>query len=802
MFEKRRKEIAKRRAEIRAMLAGTDEVDMDALERELDDLDKEERELDRREAATRRLNGGIDPHQGERGGHGDRGSGDEGDPTPGPVNPITGRGGAHGEAAGGGLPYGVNSRAARMADLQGIGVGEVEARAQRFATEHRMEITTEALHRSLTLSGGNIAQPSRVSGINPGQNVVSGIVDMVRVVPADGMGEDSVAYEVSGGQTAATKKDDGSATPESTPNLKIAKIVPTLVTTLSYVSRNIQRTTPLNYHVVGNLGVYTADVIRYILDHQLVKNWVLDECDFRNQFEYGWEQESLLSALFSVLSPLSSPMIVTDTTVYPWRLSLKKLVTTGRPEMYVRRRYNMTSYTRGRDPQNIVTRLYPLGYGEGINQLNIKGVNDGVPYIQSPKEITDKYGIIERVWIDRRYEDAASLKAAAEIMLSELQEPLVSYSVGFHELTASDYDKAAIGKRVRIIFPEVGDSVDTYITELTRKRDDLKESTITVANRETSIAASLADMADRQRIEQTYAQGATQIYSQALQANSASDSGATMDFFLPSEMRIVNKVLVKVRIKKFRAYSKATEAAESKTITSSTSDEDTRTSSSGGRTTATTTSGGGTYTSTTYEAKKTLTATAVILSAENIYPTEAAMYNAAKHNHGIPDRVKLAVYGGKDANGNVIADGYATFIESGAHSHGEHDHEITIPRHNHEVEIDDHSHKVTIPAHTHDITIPGHSHKVTIPGHEHKITPGIFEYGNPQNFSLYVNGEKKADFAGRNAELDITAFLVGSDNMIPRGSWLSLEVRPDDLAYISIDLIVQGFIQSRGDNTV
>ena len=247
MFEKRRKEIAKRRAEIRAMLAGTDEVDMDALERELDDLDKEERELDRREAATRRLNGGIDPHQGERGGHGDRGSGDEGDPTPGPVNPITGRGGAHGEAAGGGLPYGVNSRAARMADLQGIGVGEVEARAQRFATEHRMEITTEALHRSLTLSGGNIAQPSRVSCINPGQNVVSGIVDMVRVVPADGMGEDSVAYEVSGGQTAATKKDDGSATPESTPNLKIAKIVPTLVTTLSYVSRNIQRTTPLNY---------------------------------------------------------------------------------------------------------------------------------------------------------------------------------------------------------------------------------------------------------------------------------------------------------------------------------------------------------------------------------------------------------------------------------------------------------------------------------------------------------------------------------------------------------------------------
>jgi hypothetical protein len=65
-----------------------------------------------------------------------------------------------------------------------------------------------------------------------------------------------------------------------------------------------------------------------------------------------------------------------------------------------------------------------------------------------------------------------------------------------------------------------------------------------------------------------------------------------------------------------------------------------------------------------------------------------------------------------------------------------------------------------------------------------------------------VNGTKKRSFEGSTAELDITSLLTGSDNMIPRGTWLSLEVRPDDLAYISIDLIVQGFIQSRGDNTV
>ena len=38
--------------------------------------------------------------------------------------------------------------------------------------------------------------------------------------------------------------------------------------------------------------------------------------------------------------------------------------------------------------------------------------------------------------------------------------------------------------------------------------------------------------------------------------------------------------------------------------------------------------------------------------------------------------------------------------------------------------------------------------------------------------------------------------------MIPRGTWHSVEIRPDDLAYVSMDMYVQGFVQSRGDATV
>lgn len=235
MNEQRRNEIAARRAEIRATLAGTEPLtdqQIGELESELRSLEAEEQSLERRAAIVGGMNGGQPTD----------------DPTnPGPANPIIGRGGVTPVETGDGRPGVLDTRQGRLADLQGIEPAAVEERAQRFANDGRMTIRTDAVHRSLTLSGGQIAQPSRVSGINPGQNIVSGIVDMVHIVPAEGMGDDSVAYEVSGGQTASTKKDDGTATAESTPTLKIAKITPTMVSTLAYVSRNIQRTTPLNY---------------------------------------------------------------------------------------------------------------------------------------------------------------------------------------------------------------------------------------------------------------------------------------------------------------------------------------------------------------------------------------------------------------------------------------------------------------------------------------------------------------------------------------------------------------------------
>ena len=77
---------------------------------------------------------------------------------------------------------------------------------------------------------------------------------------------------------------------------------------------------------------------------------------------------------------------------------------------------------------------------------------------------------------------------------------------------------------------------------------------------------------------------------------------------------------------------------------------------------------------------------------------------------------------------------------------------------------------------------------------------GIFEFGYPTRADIYVNGKLKASM-NRSIELDISEYLLNDKNQLPRGSWLSVEVRPNDLAYVTIDLAIKGFVQSRGGGT-
>lgn len=110
---------------------------------------------------------------------------------------------------------------------------------------------------------------------------------------------------------------------------------------------------------------------------------------------------------------------------------------------------------------------------------------------------------------------------------------------------------------------------------------------------------------------------------------------------------------------------------------------------------------------------------------------------------------------------------------------------------------------MSLPDHTHSIKIRDHQHRMTLQDHKHDIEFGIFKrYGDITSFDIKVNGKYRKTVSGKDGEIDLTELLLNKKNVISRGTWHSIEIVPNELAYVSIDLFFQGFVQSRGDHTV
>jgi len=341
----------------------------------------------------------------------------------------------------------------------------------------------------------------------------------------------------------------------------------------------------LNDHVVGNIGVFTRDVINYVLGFQTTTNWRLGICEFTRQFEYGWTDESVLSALMSIPNRFVDTYIWTfDTSQYPFVVHLRRIEPDALPDVYVREGFNRLQLVKTSDATTIATRIYPRGYGEGINKLTIERVNNGIDYIESPPEIIAKYGLVSRIWTDRRYTDPQQLKEAAEAMLHEMQEPFEQYTVGLSVLTYGNNLTPFIGACVDIVgFKR------TYITGINWYHDEVPDTRITLANKPQDIASTVADMINRQRIEMTYAQGATQVWQSHWYDNADANQPLRLNVFIPQDLVIINWVRLQVEVGPFRMPFGVTGGGGSRSDTTAGGGSFNVTSGGGGGTTSTTT---------------------------------------------------------------------------------------------------------------------------------------------------------------------------------------------------------------------
>ncbi len=526
------------------------------------------------------------------------------------------------------------------------------------------------------------------------------------------------------------------------------------------------------WHEIGNVGVYTPEVLHYVLNAQTVKRWQLGQCDFNHQFLYGWEHENLLSALFSIPKPFVSEYRWDfDTTVYPWVISLKTLTSGTKGE--IRYKKNMLGINKSVDPTSLCTRLYPLGYGEGDNQLNISSVNNGKKYIDADTQ--SRYGIVTKIWIDQRYQYAETLHQAALAMLEELKSPSISYSV--ESLHAGTLRGCDVGDLIRVIDDE--DGIDFYTRIISINKPNVtgapNEATITLANKSKDIAASISDLADRQRINEAYSQGAVTLYTLSFRDNCSPDYPAEMKIYIPQNAVHINQILLNGGATAFRGYTQAVQG--------------------GGATASTTSSGGGTYSATGVGGGSQSTSSAggggyttsdsvSLPSANSEYIVDGGGPGHPNHNHGMPTNgARFAL-----TNDGLAVAGYCDLSPSGAHNHGTHNHSFNLPAH---------AHTFSTPNHSHSISVDSHSHSFSVPNHSHAMQHGIYTGSSASNLLIYVDGILATSDSSV-SDFNIIPFLSKDDEgNITRG-WHTITITPDLLTRVEMDAVIQLYANSRG----
>lgn len=547
--------------------------------------------------------------------------------------------------------------------------------------------------------------------------------------------------------------------------------------------------TLFQYHQLSNYT--TKTVLEYLIDQQHTKHWKLGEVDFTRYFHYSWENENLLSAIFSVPQAFDEQYRwIWDTRSYPFTLNLKHVST--EPSAKIEEGYNLEGIEIEENPNSLWNRIYPLGSGEGVNQLTIKEVNNGIPYVEDVQSI-QRNGLYERTWVDRRFENAEHMKAVAERTLEIWSEPVVSWNVqaiDLSSITGLKLDELVEGKIVRLSLDDYGD-VDLRI--VSEKKSDIydrpQDIQLQLENLSEDITSDIAGIQRKQQINELYSQGATNIMNYTFQDNADPNTPARIPFYIDSDVVNINTIELTFRTRKFRAYSGITEGGGSLIKSTSSGGSITRSTTSGGSVSKSTASGGSTTRTSSSSGESTRTSSGGGNHRHVMF--RATGFTGASNSATVMETANgLPFY----ADGNsAAATNYETYSASGSHTHT-----VTTPAHTHSVDIPSHTHGFEIPNHSHEVTIPNHVHEIQIPDHTHDIKHEIVEAPvSASSVGITVDGNPVPHTSTTGNRINLLDYMSkDSSGQVTRGQHEIL-ITPNNLARIEADIILRVFIRSQ-----
>ena len=520
------------------------------------------------------------------------------------------------------------------------------------------------------------------------------------------------------------------------------------------------------YHEISP-NTSTREVLEYLLNLQKVKHWRLGKCDFTRYFQYSWENvNGIVDAIFSVPKAFDEDYIFTfDTTSYPWTLNLISPPTA--PTCYIHESLNLKGLKIESNPNQMINRIYPLGIGEGVNQLNIKKVNPtGQAYIENAQSIIDN-GLIEYIWVDRRFTDAKLLMQSAQSLLTKFSQPIVSWETDAIDLIKASTDKKIpqmtklrVGNVVRLSTEKFG-VVNLRILKESKSDvfGDPGNIKLSIGNVMNDLGTTQADIERKIEINQLYSQGATNILNYDKADNADEQYPVKFRIYIDDDVVKINTCELTFETTKFRAYSKTLKAA--------------------GKVVKSTSSGGGSVQSVTSQAAGQSTQTS---SANGTHRHRVFVYDSVI-NHNWKDDVTANVFYGYNRSMPIYIQGSSRpgdiYTEQAA---------------------DNHTHTVTTPSHTHNvsITIPNHTHDIDIPEHTHEIQYGIYEDSDvADRVTITVDGNVIPGTDTSKERFNIVEYLSKStDGTINRG-WHEIVMTPNKRARIEAQITMRVFIKSQ-----
>lgn len=516
------------------------------------------------------------------------------------------------------------------------------------------------------------------------------------------------------------------------------------------------------YHEISP-NTSTREVLEYLLNLQKVKHWRLGTCDFTRYFQYSWENvNGIVDAIFSVPKAFDEDYMFTfNTTSYPWTLNLIQPPTA--PTCYIHESLNLKGLKIESNPNQMINRIYPLGIGEGVNQLNIKKVNPtGQAYIENAQSIVDN-GLIEYIWVDRRFTDANLLMQSAQSLLTKFSQPIVSWETDAIDLIKASTDKTVplmtklrVGNVVRLSTEKFG-IVNLRILKESKSDvfGDPGNIKLSIGNVMNDLGAAQADIERKIEINQLYSQGATNILNYDKADNADEQYPVKFRIYIDDDVVKINTCELTFETTKFRAYSKALKAS--------------------GKIVKSTSSGGGSVQSTTSQAagQSTQTSSANGSHRHRVFIDQTNFVGPQNFKDGTFSAYGYGFFGIKTTGGGDI------YTEQAA---------------------DNHTHTVTTPSHTHNvsITIPNHTHNIDIPEHTHDIQYGIYEDSDvADRVTITVDGNVIPGTDTSRERFNIVEYLSKSnDGTINRG-WHEIIMTPNKRARIEAQITMRVFIKSQ-----